>query len=158
MKEWFMSREPRERIVLGVGSAVAVLLAFVLLVWRPLQNEAADLEGSVAQKTRLLVDLQRAAAVAPESGGRPQAAGGTQSLLVLVDGTAQSHGLEGALRNARSEGADGISVTLRDASFDAVIRWLVTLQTVHGLSVEAVNVNATRASGLVNGQLSLRRR
>jgi general secretion pathway protein M len=157
MREWFLSREPRERIVLASGAVLAAVILFWGIIWAPLRDNSAELRDSVAQKSRLLVDLQRAAAIAPAADARP-ASTGTQSLVVLIDSTAQSHGLAGALTRTRPEGANGISVTFRDASFDALVSWLVTLESAHGLIVESATVNGTRAPGLVNGQLLLRRR
>jgi general secretion pathway protein M len=156
MKEWFLAREPRERVVLAAGALIAVVILFSAFVWTPLRDNTAELRAGVAQKSRLLVDLQRASAIAPIADARPAAAS-TQSLVVLIDRTAQSHGLAGALTRTRPEGANGINVTFRDASFDSLAGWLVTLESMHGLIVESATVNGTRAPGLVNGQLLLRR-
>jgi general secretion pathway protein M len=156
MKEWFLSREPRERAVLSAGAVIAAILVFWLFIWTPMRDGSAELRDDVAQKTRLLVDLQRASALAPVEGDRP-APTGTQSLVVLIDRTAQSHNVAGALTRTRPEGSDAIGVTLRDASFDDLVGWLVALQSSHGLTVESATFNGTRAPGLVNGQLLLRR-
>ena len=156
MKEWFMSREPRERIVLASGAVIAAIIIFWSFVWTPLRDGSAELSSSVAQKTQLLVDLQRAAALAPVEGGR-QVTQTTQSLVVLIDRTAQAHNLAGAVTRTRPEGSDAISVTVREAPFDDLIEWLVTLQSMHGLAAESVSFNGARTPGLVTGQLLLRR-
>lgn len=156
MREWFLSREPRERVVLASGAVIAAIIIFWTFVWTPLRDGSADLRDDVDRKTRLLVDLQRAAALAPLQGERAAPAS-TQSLVVLIDRTAQSHRLAGAVTRSRPEGADAISVTLRDATFDDVVGWLVTLNSSHALMVESATFNGTRTPGLVNGQLLLRR-
>lgn len=157
MKEWFMSREPRERAILAGGAVIAAVIIFWSYVWTPLKDGSAELRQSVTQKNALLVDLQRAAALGPVSNGARAPSAGAQSLVVLIDRTAQSPGLAGTLTRTRPEGADAISVTFRDSSFDALVAWLVTLQSTHGLTVESATVNGTRAPGLVSGQLLLRR-
>jgi type II secretory pathway component PulM len=156
MKEWFLSREPRERVILAAGAAAVAIFLFWSFVWTPLHDGSVDLSESVAQKSRLLVDVQRAAALAP-AGGTQRPTAGNQSLVVLVDGTSQSHGLAGALTRTRPDGADRINVTFQNASFDSLLNWLVTLQSTHGVRVESATVNGTRAPGLVNGQLLLSR-
>jgi len=155
MKEWFMSREPRERVILTIGAVVAALIFAVAFVWRPLANGTAELRESVERKNQLLVDVRQAAVIAPDAGGGPRDAG--QSLVVLVDSTAQSHGLAGALTRTRPDGPDGINVTFQNASFDALMSWLVSLQTEHRIGVESATVTRTQQPGLVNGQLFLRR-
>jgi type II secretory pathway component PulM len=155
MREWFFSREPRERVVLAIGAAATLLLIGYGLVWKPLADGSEALHLDVAAKSRLLVDLERAAAVAPvEQAPR---AGSDQSLVVLVDRTAQRHGLAGALTRTRPDGTTGINVTLQNAAFDALLAWLITRERDHGVSVESASVTSSRQQGLVNGQLLLRR-
>jgi general secretion pathway protein M len=155
MREWFFSREPRERVVLAIGAAAVVLLIGYGFIWKPLSDGSAALRIDVAAKSRLLMELDRAAAVAPvEQSPRP---GTEQSLVVLVDRTAQGHGLAGALTRTRPDGTTGINVTLQNAAFDALLAWLVTLERDHGVSVESASVTGSRQPGLVNGQLLLRR-
>lgn len=157
MKDWLETLAPRERAVLAVGAVLAVLIVFWGLIWQPLSDGTAELREQVERKSRLHVDAQRAAAVEPTGDATPAAAEPGQSLVLLVDGTAQSHGLSGALTRTRPEGADGISVTFRDAPFDAVVSWLVALWNDHGVRVETASVNGAREPGLVNGQILLRR-
>ena len=155
MKEWFWSREPRERVILGAGAVVAALIVAWGFVWKPLMDGTAELRDSVAQKNQLLIDLRQAAVIAPAAGGG--APGAAQSLLVLVDSTAQSHGLAGALTRTRQDGPDGVNVTFQNASFDALMSWLVTLHSEHRVGVESATVTRTQQPGLVNGQIFLRR-
>jgi type II secretory pathway component PulM len=158
MREWFLSREPREQIILGAGLVAAVIIVFWGLVWLPLANGAADLRASVDQKSRLLVDLQRAAALAPADAGAAPAQGATQSMVVLVDSTSRQHGIAGAFTRTRPDGADGINVTFQDAPFDALLGWIVALRSGYGVDVESASFNGSRSAGLVSGQVLLRRR
>lgn len=157
MKEWFLSREPRERLILAIGAAAAIVIVLYGFVWRPLSTGTEDLRNGVASKTRLLVDLQQAAALAPQQASNGPRSGAGQSLVVLVDRTAQSHELAGALTRTRPDGTNGINVTFQNAAFDSLLRWLVTLEREYAVSVESASVTGSRQPGLVNGQLFLRR-
>ena len=42
-------------------------------------------------------------------------------------------------------------------SFDALLSWLITLETTYGVAVESASFSRSRERGLVNGKLSLRR-
>ncbi|HEY5565653.1 MAG TPA: type II secretion system protein GspM [Gammaproteobacteria bacterium] len=157
MKEWFMQRKPRERLLFGGGAAAAALIVFWGLVWTPMRNGSVELRDAVEEKTQALVDLRRAAALqAVPTGNRPAGAS-AESLVVLVDSTAQVLGLAGAFTRTRPDGADAISVSFQNAAFDALLEWFVTLEQSHGVSVESASFNGARDQGRVSGQVFLRR-
>lgn len=157
MKEWFLKLEPRERRIFLIGAAVAAVIVLWGLVWRPLSTGADELRESVGEKTRLLADLRRAVALTPaaDAGADPAAAG--ESLITLVDSTAQSSGLSRSFTRTRPDGADAISVSFQNAPFDDIVGWLVTLERSYGISVESASFSGARDAGLVSGQLFLRR-
>lgn len=157
MKDWFMSRQPRERVVLVVGGIVALAIVFWGLVWTPLVTNVAALRSDIAEKSRLLIDVERAATIAPqERSARPAT---TESLLVVINRTAEGHGLSSAVTRTRQDTGDAnvLSVTLQGAPFNTLLSWLVALETEHSVSVESASVTGARAPGIVNGQISLRR-
>jgi general secretion pathway protein M len=151
-----MSREPRERILLGAGGAAAAVILFWALIWYPVASGAARLRASVEHKSALLVDLSRAAAGAPApKAGAPRAS--TDSMVVLVDRPSRSHDLAGVFTRTRPDGGDGINVTFQEAPFDALLGWLMALQATYGIKVESASFNSTHAPGVVSGQVLLRR-
>ena len=153
MKAWFLNLQYRERLILVAGGAAALLIVAWIFVLSPLRSGSADLRESVAQKERLLIDLGRVEVLRLDSASPAQAS--EQSLVVLVDSTAQSYGL--ALPRTRPDGPDGINVSFTGVSFDAMLEWLITLETTYGVSVESATFSSARERGLVNGQIFLRR-
>lgn len=151
--EWLESRAPRERAVLLVGAIAAAVIVLWGLIFAPLRDAAADLRTAVESKERLLIDVRRAQTLAPETA--PRTGAGTQSLVVLVDTTRRPHGLEFA--RTRPDGPNGINVTFQNASFDALLEWLIAIEAEHGVVVETASFSSTRERGLVNGQVFLRR-
>jgi type II secretory pathway component PulM len=154
MKDWFMSREPRERMILAVGAVAAVLIIGWRFVLLPLSTGIERLNTEVAAQSRLLVDAQNAAVITPADASRAQA---EQSLYVVVDRTARSHGVAGSLTQTRQDGTTGRGVSFQAAPFDSMVAWLATLESEHGIGVESASFTASRAPGLVNGNLVLRR-
>jgi general secretion pathway protein M len=154
MKAWFYGLQPRERWIVGGGAVLAVLLALWIGVLRPLHNETVDLRDAVAAKQRLLLNLGRVegSKLGGPTAARPE---GAPTLYVLVSNTAQQHGL--TLPRTRPDGNDGINVSFQNASFDALLGWLVSLETEHAVAVESASFSTARQPGLVNGQLFLRR-
>lgn len=154
MKEWFLSRTPRERVILAAGGAVGVVLIAWQLVWSPLSNGVERLGSQVDAQTRLLIDAQNAATIAPRDAGRPRT---EQSLYVIADRTARSHGVADTFSQTTQQGATGLTVNFTAAPFDALLAWIVTLESEHAVTVESATFNATRQPGLVTGQVVLRR-
>ena len=155
IQEWFANLELRERAMLLAGAVVGTLIVLWGGIWTPLATGTAELTDAVASKRALLSSLQRARAIAVEPGSQIGAAG--QSLVLLVDQTHRSFGLEGSLTRNQPDGADGIRVTFQNTSFDGLIAWLAALQVNYGVVVEAASIDGARAPGVVNATVVLRR-
>lgn len=156
MKDWFYGLATREQYLLGGGSVVAVCIILWALVWTPLQTGAVELGERVANQEKLLANLYRAEALNRTSGSSPGNNPRAGSMVVIVDQTTRAAGLQAAVTRNQPDGPDGIRVTLKDAQFDAVVRWLADLSST-GVIVETVSVDQTRQPGLVNCTLVLRR-
>ena len=59
MKAWFYGLQPRERWIVVIGAAVAVVIIVWGFVVSPLRAETARLRASVDTKQRLLIDVAR---------------------------------------------------------------------------------------------------
>jgi general secretion pathway protein M len=154
MKAWFFGLQPRERWMVSVGAAAAVLIIGWGVVISPLRAEAARLRASVDAKQRLLIDVARIEGEQPLSLDSNRQ-GIDQTLAVIVDDTARSHGINPT--NTRANGPSGVDVTIRSESFDALAAWLIVLHGTYGVDVETASFTSAREPGLVNGQLLLRR-
>ncbi|HEC20310.1 MAG TPA: type II secretion system protein M [Gammaproteobacteria bacterium] len=156
MKDWFMALETNERrMLLGGGTLLLVMLLYVG-IWEPLSNKVATLRASTAEQTALLAWMRSAAQEVKQLRGRAgstaiPASGG--SLLSLVDRTARSGRLGGALKRVQPDGDQKVRVWLEAASFDDLVRWLATLETRHGVHVESSVFQALEAPGKVDARL-----
>ncbi|HEX5048711.1 MAG TPA: type II secretion system protein M [Gammaproteobacteria bacterium] len=155
MKNWFANLQPRERMIVVVGGALAVLVVLWLAAISPFLERSAELRASVDRKQRLLVDLGRVAGAQQSRSTTGTNNPPQQTLYVLVDSTAKQHGLQ--VPRTRQEGPDGVNVSLQNAPFDALKEWLIELETTHAVSVESASISSAREQGLVNGQVFLRR-
>jgi type II secretory pathway component PulM len=153
MKAWFYGLQSRERWILAIGAAAAVLI----VVWGfvvTLQDEIEILRTSVDTKQRLLIDVARVEGERPSTITRNRT-GTEQTLVVIVDNTARNHGLD--LPRTRANGPSGVDVSFQGASADALLAWLVVLRETYGIEVETASFSGAREPGLVTGQISLRR-
>jgi general secretion pathway protein M len=132
------------------------IILFWGLIWSPLSSRTAELTEAVGAKQRTLTTLQRARSLSNSSGMQidPSA---RQSLVLLVDQTHRSYGLEGSLVRNQPDGADGIRVTFQDAGFDGLIAWLGALHAGYGVLVESATIDSGRLAGVVNATVVLRR-
>ena len=154
MNAWFYGLQPRERWIVAIGAAAAVLIVVWGFVVSPLRAEAARLQASVDRNQRLLIDVsripgERRTTTVAEQPGRDQ------PLPYLVSSTVGAYGLEAP--RTRANGPSGVDVTWQNASFDAIVAWLVALHDSYGVDVETASITPTREPGLVNATLLLRR-
>jgi len=151
VRAWFDGLQPRERWILIAGVVVALGVVLWAGVLRPLRMQSATLQAAVESKQRLLLDLGRLdTSTAARTPGTPE-----QTLVVLVDTTAQAHGLR--ITRSRPNGPSGVEVTLQGVPFDVLAAWLVTLHGTYAVDVESAQLSTARQQGLVNGQVSLHR-
>ncbi|HEY3518093.1 MAG TPA: type II secretion system protein GspM [Gammaproteobacteria bacterium] len=153
LKTWYFGLQQRERWLVSVGAVAAV----IIILWWSMTKLGAEMETlrtSVDTKQRLLIDIARIETTQP-SGVASNRQANNQPLYLLVSNTAPSYGLEPP--RTRANGPSGVDVTVQNASFDALMAWLVALHNMYGVDVETVSISNARDPGLVNGNLLLRR-
>jgi type II secretory pathway component PulM len=152
MKAWFLGLQERERIAVLGGAAAVVVIVIFAFVLRPLERGSAVLRDAVSTDRALLLDLARL-----DAGGATRASRSAdgQTLMVLITNTAADQGL--SFPRTRQDGPDAMNVTFQNASFDSLLKWLVSLETNHGVVVDTASVSSGRDPGLVSGQIFLRR-
>lgn len=158
MREWFEALAPRERIFVAGGSVLLALALVYGLILGPLFGASADAEERIATKSGDLARIQAAASRLGQLGDAPAAgASSGQSLVVLVANSAGRAGLGDSLSRNQPVGADGIRVRFENASFDALARWVIGIQSSEGLAIDSATFDRSRDPGRVNASLILRR-
>ena len=156
MMDWLNQREPRERLVLVVGAVLVVAILGWKFVWEPLSEGTNELNASVEERTRQVIDLKRAAGLAASTAA-PTAGGASPTLLVLIDETARPLGLATTFTRSNQDGPDAVNVNFRNARFDRLLTWLITLEQQHGLAVVTASISRANDAGQVSGQVRLDR-
>jgi type II secretory pathway component PulM len=158
MREWFESLAPRERVFVAAGSVIAIVGIIYGLLLAPLFGASAAAETRIAGKTADLARIQGAAAQLGKLGDAPAARSSSgQSLVVVVANSAGRAGLGDALSRNQPVGNDGIRVRFENASFDALARWVIGIQSSEGLAIDSASFDRSRDPGRVNASLILRR-
>ncbi|MFU8877248.1 MAG: type II secretion system protein GspM [Wenzhouxiangellaceae bacterium] len=128
-REAWNGLQPRERSLLAGAGAVLALLAAWLWIWEPLADARQNLRAQLAEQQALLDWLERAA---PEVGrlragdAAPRVAE-TGSPMAVIDRSARTAGLAGALRRIEPVGQGDLRVVMEQAAFPELMGWLAEL-------------------------------
>jgi general secretion pathway protein M len=157
MKDWFFGLEPRERTLVSAGAALLLLLLLYLIIWRPVAGKYAGLKADVELQQQNLAWMQQAAAqitaLQRSSAGGAKGLGG-RSLLAVVDQSARSGGLAGAIKRIEPDGSKGVKVWLEAAAFDPMIIWLGQLSKAYRIEPSMITLEPV-GDGRVNARLTL---
>ena len=159
LRDWFNTRQPRERAILLGGGVLVVLVALYTLVLGPFYKSLNERAERVERKEADLAWMRTVAAEVQMLGAnQPIGAGPTgESLVVLVDRTARECGVGAALTGQTPDGETGIRVRLESAAFNVLVKCLNNLQQVHAISIEQATFDKASRPGLVNASLVLNR-
>ena len=154
MRAWYANLAERERrmVVLGAIAAGIILLLGIIL---PLNRHITEARERVATKQADLAFIQSAipelAAAGPGTG-----AAASESLVVLIDGSARESGLGKSLSSSQPTPDKGLRIRLDKVPFDALVAWLARLAQSHGVRVESAEIESAGETGLVNAGLVLK--
>ncbi len=154
---WYGRLTPRDQLILRYG---VLIVGIILLVWivLPLQRNLVLAREQLQLQQDNLAEMNRAVPALSAAGpGRMSAANPNQSLVVLIDTTAQESGLAKALTGSTPAGNGAMRVQLENADFNLLVGWLYRLSTQQGLLVEDAAITGNGGAGLVNASVQLRR-
>ncbi len=161
LKDWYADRTARERLLLPAGLLLAAVVLVHAAVWRPLSDRLKKTEQRLE---RLRGDLSAMRRMLPQIIALRRTTTHTRrgqdgrSLQTLINQTAMDFKLQDRIRQITPGGTDRLQVSLRQAPFDQLVRWLGRLQSHHHVYVQtlATERDATRA-GIVDAQISFAR-
>jgi len=140
LRAWWAARSQRERVLLGVLGGLAVAALLLLAVVRPLQ----DAKGQALAEIRTYQALTGQLRAVGRQGAGPAPRTGPPAELATR--TASEAGL--AVASAAPDGG-GVAVTLADAPYDAVLRWVAETEARTPLRLAVIAIQPGRAPGLV---------
>jgi general secretion pathway protein M len=155
MKFSFDTMSEREQRLVKLGAAAAVLI-IIFGVILPLDSSVAKARARVAQKQTDLVWMRGVAPMLAAAGPVRQGGGTGESLLVIVDRSAQESGLQKSVAGTEPSGPGAIQVRMEKAPFDAIIGWLSRLAEQNGLGVDGATIDTSGSPGMVNAAIVLR--
>ena len=153
---WYKGLQSRERLVV-LGGGIAVVVAILYVAVFALAKSVNGRQALVDRKQQDLVWMRSMAnTVRTAANERPGGMSG-ESLVVLINRTAQQTGIAAALTNQAPQGENSIRVRLEHANFDAVVGWLGLLEQQFGIQTESASLDRGDKLGIVNASLVLTR-
>lgn len=158
LTETFAGLSARERLMVFVGGAAAVVIVLYALVWQPWQTELERLRDRVPEKQQTLAWMQSQAARVESLGARaddePQTSG--LPLLTLVERSANQVEMRDVItRMSPGDEADQVRVWLDKVAFDRWLEWVDVLSE-DGIDVAEANIDRS-GENLVGIRATLQR-
>ena len=143
----------RERRLVNLGAVVVAAAIGYLGVVSPALTFHDDALARYRQQESQLEWMRLHAGEArrrESTAGQPVR---NQSLLTLIDRTAQEFDLR--LASYRSQSGGGVSVVVQRQAFGGILRWTQRLASEHGIQVIQASIDG-QGAGLVNARFVLR--
>lgn len=157
--ERYRELQPRERVMVAVGAAVVVLTLIYLVLWEPFANARAKQFAALADERAFAERLETVGATVQKAraAGVGAIQGREQSLLTLIDQQGKSPELGKPPARLQPEGDTEVKVWFEDVPFDALVRWMATLETRYGVQIAGAEIERRAGAGLVNARLTVTR-
>jgi general secretion pathway protein M len=152
---WYKGLQQQERLLVNAGG---ILLGFALLYFAllaPLANAVTSRQTRVEQKQQDLTwmsNMSNTVRVLATSGANANTG---ESMVVLVNRSAQQDGVASAITQETPQGENSIRIRLEGANFDSVVTWLGTLEKQFGIKIDNASVDRADKVGIVNASLVL---
>ena len=149
-RAWWRQRSPRERALLGAMAVAALVYLVAVVVFQPMLAARAEARDRIA---RADAGLARLASLGDEPA-RMAAPTADRPVNAVVTETATEFGL--TIRRIEPEG-DGVRMTIEDADFADIVRWIDEVETRQGLRVTAAEMDRRPEPGVVSASLTVLR-
>lgn len=161
MKEWWLSRQARERQLLAGSGLILVVVLVYVLIWEPwqqrlerLRTDVSALQADLMWMRQAAAELHRLQATAPTVS----AGVGGMALATRIEQSARSAGLETGLRRLEPHTDGSLRLWLEQTSFSRLLPWLVELHNGGGIRIDEVQLERPAAAlgDRINARLTLR--
>lgn len=160
MKNWYNTLAPRERTLVLYGSIISIALLFWLLVAKPLYNNHQKLNKVISSQKATLEKMQKQSIQIQQLQGqktkpKTSSSGNPQQLL---ERSLQTWRLKPQLERMQSQGANSVTLSLKNANADRVMRFLYELEDKYPLTIDSLIINNNKKeAGFADVRLTIKR-
>lgn len=159
--DWYGSLDARERMLVSITGIIVIATLFYLLLWEPIYKGLDEERLKRENQQSNLVWMQQAAAEARSlkaSGARSTVRNSNSPVSLSIEQSIGTAGLKNNLSKLESSGKDSARAVLDNVSFNQMVVWLNTLESVYGISANSATIDRTDKEGYVNARLNMKRR
>lgn len=139
LKNYWLNLQSRERMVLGWGALVVVVILLYALLFQPLYKSIAHMEGVLPDLRSNLIWMRQTDKLLERGGDlavNQTPAGANQSLLSVLESTARSANIRKSIQQmVPTQNGTEVRVVLEDADFNQWLRWIDTLYKSNGVDI-----------------------
>ncbi len=144
---WWQARSGREQWLLGILAGLLALWLLAVAVILPIQRARASALADIRTYENLTARLRSAGTIGTtpqvQTSGPPN---------VILSNTASQFGIVPVINSD----ASGLRVTVGDAPYDALMRWIATVEQSSSIRVTKIRLVRRPASGFVSAELTVR--
>lgn len=153
MKAWYLRQSPRDRVIVLIVGALALVGLLYAYVWYPFNEKLTQRQLGIDGQYETLAFMHTSAAKIKNSGGD---ANGTRvsnkAPYLLIDELIGKAGLRPP-KSIEPTKTNGARVEFNEVEFDKLVRVIAELE-LYGLKVESINLSG-KSAGLVSGRLNM---
>lgn len=159
INKFWQARNLREKIILGGGGIILASMLIYAYVLNPMEIERKtmalrlpELQTTSAQMQDALNEVKKLRAIIPAEGANEGSVPATRNIIIkaLTAGGMDAEQIE-VLQSGN------IKVSLKMISFDKYPAWLATLQSKHGIRLEACDLKVVGAPDMIDVTSTLMR-
>lgn len=156
--EWFGKLDPRERLMVGGGGTLAVILGLGLFVIMPAFEARASAKTAIEEKEALIDWLAPRAAEAAALKAQQSDMDLSGALaLAEIEASLEAAGLRNGLVRLTPSTDRGFEAQWERVSYTALLGWVSSLQARFGLTITGIAIEPADAPGLVDASLTAMR-
>ena len=157
MNEWYMGLSPRERNIVTAAGILLLIAAFYAGIWDPMHSRVDTLNRSISTAQKDLVWMQEKAqevkALTQSNMSKGPNKRASMSLNQAVSSTASRFKV--TLDEIASAGQDTVSVRIREAQYDDVMRWVFELESSYLTEINSISISQGDESGVVTVRMKI---
>lgn len=152
---WWKNLNQRERLLMGLGIPLLLVVIFYLYMWQPLSKDLSQLRIKVPENNATLAWMNYQLKSFKNSSSASRSSGQKQPLLTVIERIAINTKVKDAIQRVQPGNDGSVEIWFQDAVADQLFLWIDQLS---GSQVAVVSATITRATpGLVSARVKVNR-
>jgi general secretion pathway protein M len=157
MKAWWGNLAQREKILVGSGGAVLIVLIVYQFIIAPIHHGLTNLRNSVITDQELVAWMQTASQKiqALQSQGSAGQLVNPAALLSTTQQSVHASPIGGSLTSLQQNANNTVEVKFNKVSFDNLTQWQIDLRQRYGIQAKQLLISRVSNNGIVQADLML---